>query len=270
MNQTIKSIIDKLVKTDIKDVLPLGELILDLMFPTGKRALLIDFDTRQAWLLAPEGTASQEILLLTELLSIFQALETQGFVYIAKNQLTLTGLHCRYADSNLCDKKDGLSYIILNKDNTLKGYKENEEWHFKKNGNCILSSVQIPECMFRELIRILYSQIYPTESLRKYKKHKYATDSEYYNQKALCYSRYGMIIACAIAVATLILSVPISNQWGKSTIVETQFDSLLHSINDIKEAAAKDTVFTIVLKDSIITKPLTTPNIPENGKVKDK
>lgn len=270
MNQTIKGIIDKLVKADIKKILPLGEFVVDLMFPTGKRALLIDFDSRQAWLLAPEGTESQEILQLTELLSTFKTLETQGLIYVVEDQTTLTGLHFKYADSDICDKKEAMPYIDLSKDKTLKGYKENELWCIKKNDKLVLTSIQVPECMFGHLIRVIYSKIYPTVSLKQYQKHGYVTESEYYNQKALRYSRNSMIIACVIAVATLILSVPISNQWGKSTIVESQFDSLLNSMSEIKEAVARDTVFAIEQKDSSVTNPLTPPNISENGKVEDK
>lgn len=222
MRSEVESVIRQLAGVDISKLLPFGSQFSDTLFTIGKRAIVKDKE--KYWLLLPkESNKNEEFKLLTELFSYLRYMEESHILYVKGSEhpvdVLIQGLNdkCFNSASQNYDLGNGclLSYgedqfSITCRDNTKFNLTESEDISL----------------LAAEIEHYLLGYIYPTASLHDFIQHGYLSPSDFQSKKTIGISRVSIIVAIAIALFSPILTVFIGNRYGKTTIVQHQFDTL--------------------------------------------
>lgn len=231
MRSEVESVIRQLAEVDIPKLLPFGIQFSDTLFSIGSRAIVKDKD--KYWLLLPkESNKNEEIMLLTELFSYLRYMEESHFLYVKVSEhpvdVIIQGLNdkllnsaTRYYDlGNGCLLSYGEDQLsIICQDNPKFNLSESEDISF----------------LAAEIEHYLFGYVYPTASLHDFIQYGYLSTSDYHSKRAISISRVSIIVAIVIAFFSPILTVFVGNRYGKTTIVQHQFDTLMRLDKPILE-----------------------------------
>lgn len=223
MRSEVESVIRQLAEVEVGQILPFGSQFSDTLFPIGKRGI-VKYKEKY-WLLLPKDSdKEEEFKLLTELFSYLRYMEESHIVYVKDSEypvdVLIQGQNDKYYNSAtqnyylgngclLSYVEDQLSIICCN--NTKFNLSESEDIS-------ILAA---------EIEHYLLGYVYPTASLHDFIQHGYLSSSDYQSKRAISISRASIIVAITIALLSPLLTVFVGNRYGKTTIVQHQFDSLM-------------------------------------------
>lgn len=124
-------------------------------------------------------------------------------------------------------------------------------------GNTVMEGRLLSSSLIRKINRFISGELYATSRLRELVENKFKSVEILQYEKQLDYSRKSLRVSWAafgISLLSTVLNVPISNIWGKSTIIETQYEGIIKSISTIgKSEDTKNCVVDTVVKKSVDT-----------------
>ena len=236
-----------------------GQSMAHLLFPKNKRALLC-INRHYILLLPGEVDATVDIKTLIELLSYLRCMEDEHVIYVQQAE-------SQYADCLLYEDCNDMKKVA-----TLQGYNLDNGYKLKKeqggyyvytnDGKKVFSQNVNIDFMADEIKHYLESRIFPTSAINHFIGHKFRTDNDYNNQQALKTSRWSIRVAIFIACLSPLVTLWLSNKWGKATINESQYDGLLMKIDekttpvDATSSMFHDTIINKFKNEQNSVKPL--------------
>lgn len=171
---------------------------------------------------------------LVSLLSLLTYLEDEGLIFVIDGNMSDTFFFCD-ADDPVVGNDGSTQYY-----NYEKGRIEIENGLYKakdKFGTTLMSGTDSSPVLSSCMNHFLTGEIYATESLRELVANDFKSQDELQYEKELKYTRRGLyisLVALGISMFSNIISIPLSNKFGTSTINSNQFmaiDTTLVKIN---------------------------------------
>lgn len=229
MEEDNKTIINAIAAQTFDDNKPFGQAMSHLLFPKGKKALLCK-DGHFILLLSNDTDVTNDIKTLIELLSHIRYMEKEHIIYVQNGE----NQNADYLFYESCEDMKKLS--------TLHGYDLGKEYELKKEqedyciclkeGKKVLTQNVNIDFLADEITKYLEGRIFPTVSVNRLIEHNYLSDNDYYNRQTLKISRKSIWVALGIACLSPFITLLLSNKWGKATINDTQFETLLKNIGE--------------------------------------
>lgn len=247
MDKQNEDIIKAMAAQTFDDNKPFGQAMSHLLFPKNKRALLC-INGHFVLLLSNDADVANDIKTLIELLSHLRYMESEHIIYVQKGE-------CQNADYLLYEGCDDMRRV-----STLQGYDLGSGYELKSDqgnyyvslhdGSKVLSQNVSIEFLADEIKKYFESRIFSTAAVTQLINHNYLSENDYNSQQALKLSRRSIWVAMAIACFSPIVTLWLSNKWGKSTINETQYETILKKIG---ETTPVDANFTMIqnFKDTV-------------------
>lgn len=229
MEEENKNIIKAIAAQTFDDNKPFGQVMSRLLFPRGKKALLCK-DGHFILLLSSNADATNNIKTLIEILSHLRYMENEHIIYVQNGEKQ----DADYLFYDGCNDMKKLS--------TLQGYDLGDESELKteqgcyyiglKDGTKVLSQNVNIDFLSDEIKKYLECRIFPTVAVNRLIKQDFLSDNDYNNKQALTISRISIWVALGIACLSPFITLVLSNKWGKATINDTQYESILNSLGE--------------------------------------
>ena len=223
MRSEVESVIRQLAEVEISKLLPFGSEFSDTLFTIGKRAI-VKYKEKY-WLLLPkDSNKNEEFMLLTELFSYLRYMEESHILYVKESEhpvdILIQGLNDKHFNSVTQNYDLGNGCLLSYGEDQLSIIcRDNPKYNLSESEDISLLTAEIEH--------YLLGYVYPTASLRDFIQHGYLSSSDYQSKSAISISRISIVVAIAIALLSPILTVFIGNRYGKTTIVQHQFDTLM-------------------------------------------
>lgn len=241
-----ENVIKAIAAQTFEDNKPFGQVMSHLLFPKDQKALLC-MNGHFILLLSNAADATNEIKNLIDLLSHIRYMETEHIIYVQNGE----NQNADYLLYEGCNDMRKLS--------TLQGYdlgcgyelKSEQGVYFVSliDGTKVLSQHVNIDFLADEIKKYFEGRIFPTVAISRLIKQNYLSDNDYNNQQALKISRISIWVALGIACLSPFLTLLLSNQWGKATINETQYETILKNLSE----KALPTDFTFMGRQSMDT-----------------
>lgn len=157
-------------------------------------------------------------------LSLLRHLEQEGYIYCLYPADKDDLLFSQSEDVHIA--KDGSSYRYTFNGGSIE--MDNDEYLMKDNsGAIVMKGTALSEALSTDCRRFLGAIIYTTYQLKELVKNEYRQEEIVQYEKQLYYARKSLCVswrAFAVSVIALILTVPISNIFGYSTMKTEQFE----------------------------------------------
>lgn len=252
LSETDKEIIKFLSQHKMLGALSFGHLYKDEICKRGELSIMTSPQEGLCYMFLQNSVRtliSESISKIVEIISVMKLLEEEGYIYLVKE---FDSINCSHANVYYQDLKATLLHI----DNP--GLKYSNHYVNIKIGDkhsvftCYdtekLVGFSLDERLGREVIRYFDSNIYVTPKLRTFVDNDYKTEEALRYEKELSVAKksYRWAIGAVVAAVVIpILCIPLTNNCGKSTINEEQFEKIEAIGNKI------DTI-TLSLKQNII------------------
>lgn len=191
------------------------------------------------------------------LIALMESLENEQMIYCIDNAPTLA-LYMSSRDTSLA--------IGHNKYTFAGGTIEpvSDKCIMKDTrGNAVMEGRLLSSSLIRKIDRFISGEVYATSRLQELVENKFKSIEILQYETELRYSRNSLYVSWAAFIMSLlstVLNVFISNMWGKSTIIETQYDGIIQSISSLGKS--EDTKNCGV--DSVVKKPVDTLCVKHN------
>lgn len=240
-------VIKAIAAQTFEDNKPFGQAMSHLLFPKNQKALLY-MDGHFILLLSNDADATNEIKNLIDLFSHIRYMENEHIIYVQNGE----NQDADYLLYEGCDDMRKLS--ILQGYDLGCGYelKTEQDVYFVclNDGSKVLSQNVNIDFLAEEIKKYLEGRIFPTIAVNRLIKQNYLSDNDYNNQQALKISRNSILVALLIACISPLITLLLSNKWGKATINDTQFETILKNIGE-KAISADTTVMRLQSMDTI-------------------
>ena len=238
MDKVIKEIIDSIDKQPLTIEASFGYNVSNVLFRKGEKALL-RIDGKYCLLLGESIDAAESTRMLLELFSYLRDMEKEHIIYVQQSlgdkDSFLFYEECKDLRWSQASQRYNMGDNCYLKE--LKG-----QFQIFDNGNVVLKQAVNLDFLSDEIEQYLCSLIYPTNTLKRFIKQGYLSDNDYYNNEAQSLSRKSIIVALIIACVSPIVTLLLSNQWGVTTIIDSQYSSIGEVIELQKQTKAKDSV----------------------------
>lgn len=220
-----------------------GSQLRETLFGTSSISLILG-DNYSCLLEAIDGDGEEikkRKVQFISVLSLLRHLEQEGYIYCLspayKDDLLF------YESEDLQIAKDGISSRYTFKEGSIE--MDNDEYLMKDNsGAIVMKGTALSEALSTDCRRFLGAIIYTTYQLKELVKNEYRQEEIVQYEKQLYYARKSLCVswrAFAVSVIALILTVPISNIFGYSTMKTEQFEvvnSIRTELSRIRYAVA--------------------------------
>lgn len=235
-----ENVIKAIATQTFEDNKPFGQAMSHLLFPKDQKALLC-MEGHFILLLSNDADATNEIKNLIDLLSHIRYMEKEHIIYVQNGE----NQDADYLLYEGCDDMRKLS--------TLQGYDLGCGYELKSEGDVYVVRLKDGTKVFSQNVNIdfladeikkyLEGRIFPTIAVNRLIKQSYLSDNDYNNQQALKISRISIWVALGIACISPFITLLLSNKWGKATINDTQYETILKNIGE--KAISADTIAMI-------------------------
>lgn len=212
-------------------------LIGDIFCSDGLSLFLLD-DGRCCFLSASEGCDKVNVskMRLFNILALMKDLEQENMIYCLDGEKRLT-LYMSSSDTSVAVNGDKYS---------LDGYtieERNGTFTMKTTmGNFAMCGKAVSQSLADSLCHYIDGIVYPTSLLQEFFDNDFKDIGTLRYEKEIGYARKSFYVSWAafvVAILSVIFSVPISNEWGESTINTLQYKELKKSIDNVSNEFQK-------------------------------
>lgn len=212
--------------------LEIGKSFLCDLFCSDGIALFFLDDGRCCILSKPDENlkVSTSRLRLFNLLVLLNDLEQNNMIYCLDSEKR-SALYMMSQDTSVAKTEE--KYLI--EGYIIEEYKE--AFTMKTSmGNVVMSGNALPQTVADILRHYIDGRVFPTSRLYEFVNRDFKSIETLRYEKEIGIARKSLYVswaAFAVAILSIIFSVPISNQWGESTIKPSQYEDLKTTINKV-------------------------------------
>lgn len=244
-----------------RDGMRVGRELVANLFDNDSIALAILDDSRVCMLSASLESVKAKTakLRLFSIIALMESLENEQMIccidsdpemslYMSSEDTSLAIAHDKYTFAEGTIEQSHGNYILRD----LKG-------------NIVMNGRVLSLPLERKINHFIVGDVYATSRLKELVENEFKSVEILQYEEELGYTRKSLYVSWAafiISLLSTILNVPISNMWGKSTIMETQYQGIMQSISSINKS--ENTKKCVV--GSVEKKPVDTLCVQHNKK----
>lgn len=258
--QTIKKVINAILKCDLSRQEPLGNVITNVLFK--ENALYIsDSGTCFPMVRGGADVLREFILGLSELVCILDKLkENDAIIAINESSSNIDRLFYSNKENGNFRKTGKPDTYYINSTEIL--VVESGKCEIRKGDNCLMQGVALNNGLGRKLCDYLSSYVYPTFELQEFAKYRY----KFSEQIAIRNSSISIFVAIIIACISPLITLWLGNKKGITKLNEDQLKEITGSILITKTDTTFSANDVIGACDEIDSSSLIIENFVENVK----
>ena len=228
-------IINKILTQDLQNM-PVVCKFLKQYFVKNKMALFLSSSQNEVFILyKDEDACKASLALIVELISLFEAMEEDGYLYCINLDNDQPFFLYESLDVDIGINADGTSFTIKNGSLSI-----NDGAIFLKDisGNIILKGSRCQKLLANQILYYFKSTIYPSTSLRKLADDGYESLEILSYKKEVKSAKFSRNMAWSALIISLFLPFAITfynNKFAKTEIKDSQYNSILYKMNAVAE-----------------------------------
>lgn len=233
MYKETKKALEKISISEATCGIVYGKIIREIYFKKDKASIFFNHKNKSYSLLVEKSTKTEErqqILkftsMLVELILYLQQLEAENLIYSVKEKNNEIDLFSEGIDSITNGSIEGEYNLSSNMTLSNNG----GIYEIKKDEEILLIGLCEEKSLYSDLNHYFYSRIYPTPDLEEYIKGGFKNKDLQEAIKANQLSKRSIRLAWFAAIFTPFISLLLGNCFGITSIENSQFKELLHTI----------------------------------------